>query len=664
LAHPTLYNDPTTTNNYCTIEQQQPLCHSLQYTIKDQNINQQSIMWWSPSSSKKQKEGITPGLAKLLPSLGDAQADLCRILCSAELRQSHLFEWGEDGDASPAVKRMFVEQLEALDEAYPTGLAGYIENARELLEKSQKGINPLEGWKPSVPVGMTFELGSEEYTKMEEIGRHELGSVGFVLVAGGLGERLGYGDIKIGLPSELATGKCYLQFYIEYILALQERYVDNSDFHLTLCIMTSADTNKGTIKLLEDNDYFGMNKENVTIVQQGDGVPALLDNDATLALEPNNAYKLQTKPHGHGDIHSLLFEHEVAKKWVQSGVKWITFFQDTNGLAFHTLPLALGVSVEKNLIMNSMAIPRKAKQAVGAICKLTNDETGETRTINIEYNQLDPLLRANGHSDGDVNDPKTGFSPFPGNINGLLFAAEPYLEALNKCEGLMPEFVNPKYKDSKKTTFKKPTRLECMMQDFPTVLTGDNANRVGFTSISADLCFSPVKNATADGVALQEKGTHPGCAASGEADQYGACRKILRSIGVKVTDSEPETYKGVSVVLGPEIVIAPGSMCCPGEYREVFPHPEQVSISARSSLVIKGTGKLTITSMNLDGALVLDCEDGADAEVRDLNVKNEGWVREAVDDTGDEVTDMRGYKMVKKKTAEITYNKKEECIIL
>lgn len=36
--------------------------------------------------------------------------------------------------------------------------------------------------------------------------------------------------------------------------------------------------------------------------------------------------------------------------------------------------------------------------------------------INVEYNQLDPLLRATGHPDGDVNC-DTGFSPFPGNIN-------------------------------------------------------------------------------------------------------------------------------------------------------------------------------------------------------------------------------------------------------
>lgn len=45
--------------------------------------------------------------------------------------------------------------------------------------------------------------------------------------------------------------------------------------------------------------------------------------------------------------------------------------------------------------------------------------------LNVEYNQLDPLLReADGA--GDVNNPDTGFSPYPGNINQLVFALDPY----------------------------------------------------------------------------------------------------------------------------------------------------------------------------------------------------------------------------------------------
>ena len=42
--------------------------------------------------------------------------------------------------------------------------------------------------------------------------------------------------------------------------------------------------------------------------------------------------------------------------------------------------------------------------------------SGRQLVINVEYNQLDPLLKAAGYPEGDVNC-ETGFSPFPGNIN-------------------------------------------------------------------------------------------------------------------------------------------------------------------------------------------------------------------------------------------------------
>jgi UDP-sugar pyrophosphorylase len=40
-----------------------------------------------------------------------------------------------------------------------------------------------------------------------------------VLVAGGLGERLGYDGIKVGIPIELTTKQTFLEYYISYILA-------------------------------------------------------------------------------------------------------------------------------------------------------------------------------------------------------------------------------------------------------------------------------------------------------------------------------------------------------------------------------------------------------------------------------------------------------------
>ena len=265
----------------------------------------------------------------------------------------------------------------------------------------------------------------------------------------------------------------------------------------------------------------------------------------------------------------------------------------------------------------------------------------------MEYNQLDPLLRANGFKEGDVNDKKTGFSPFPGNINQLLFNLEDYCMALQKSQGLMPEFVNPKYKDEKKTIFKKPTRLECMMQDFPTVLEWKEALRVGFTSISAEFCFSPVKNATEDGVALQKKGTAPGTAATGEADQYAAVRKIMQKIGCQIDDAPVESFLGINVVPGPAIVLKPNFALCPTEIRQKFPNPEKIKINSRSTLVVRGENVI-IANLDLSGALVVDVKDEEECIIDGLVVQNEGWPRIADTDSPKEIIRMRGYRILRK----------------
>jgi UDP-sugar pyrophosphorylase len=264
------------------------------------------------------------------------------------------------------------------------------------------------------------------------------------------------------------------------------------------------------------------------------------------------------------------------------------------------------------------------------------------RTVNVEYNQLDPLLRSTAEfKDGDIND-ETGFSPFPGNINQLVFKLDAYNKVLSRTKGIMPDFVNPKYKDESKTVFKKPTRLECMMQEFPTVLNGEESKRVGFTQAAAEICFSPVKNALSDGAALQTSGTPAGTAATGEADQYAAQRIFLRCIGVKVEDAPSVVYSGIQVVPGPAIVLKPDFACCPGELKRKFPSPEKVNISSRSTLVVRGAG-VTIESLELDGCLLVDVEKGESLVLKDVKVINAGWVQKAVKDSEDEVIQMRGF---------------------
>ena len=94
-------------------------------------------------------------------------------------------------------------------------------------------------------------------------------------------------------------------------------------------------------------------------------VACLSDSEAHLALTKEDPFKLQTKPHGHGDVHSLLYSSGLLKKWVGAGVKWVAFFQDTNALVFRGLPAALGeLSFSTWIVVLPMAIP----EALHAIC--------------------------------------------------------------------------------------------------------------------------------------------------------------------------------------------------------------------------------------------------------------------------------------------------------
>ena len=59
----------------------------------------------------------------------------------------------------------------------------------------------------------------------------------------------GYDGIKLELPVELATGKSFLELYVDYVLAVQARArEDSGDASLVvpLCIMTSDDTDAPT----------------------------------------------------------------------------------------------------------------------------------------------------------------------------------------------------------------------------------------------------------------------------------------------------------------------------------------------------------------------------------------------------------------------------------
>ena len=545
------------------------------------------------------------------------------------------------GESDAAEKKLLLSDIAKVGRNYPGGLPAYVEKAKHFLELSRQNVNTLSDVVPEVPNGMYFPSFSKVFSEYETLGVDGIKGLCMVLVAGGLGERLGYSGIKVALPTNICTGLSYLGYYCEWIQALQD-LSDDSSLQIPFVIMTSGDTHEQTEKLFKDNAYFGLSPNQVELVQQ-EKVPALLNNKADLAFQ--SPYKLLTKPHGNGDVHLLLHQTGIAQKWVREGRKHIVFFQDTNGLAFNTVLPTLGLAMKNNFSMTSVCVPRKAGEAIGCITSLKNKKTDNTIVCNVEYNQISSLLQSTkGH--GDIADPKTGLSEFPGNTNTLVIEVTKYAKVLSETSGIMPEFVNPKYTNDSRNEFKAPTRLECMMEDYPKLL--DNDDKVGFASFDRWISFSPCKNNLAEARVKSSSGLDAWGAFTAEVDFYNQNANILSQLGINVEPATDVVMSGVSAKMTAMIWLSPGFVAPLSKLPSHFPTPQQVNISRRSCLIINGA-QVKINQLNLDGALVISTCHGAEVIIKSLTVKNEGWVFVERDDSALVAPErIRGYTINRK----------------
>ena len=306
------------------------------------------------------------GLAACWESMTAEQQRLATELI--ENGQAHLFaNWDPPGTAD-AEKTAFLKSLIKIDGNYPGGLRGYISNSRKLLAEAKEGKNPFEGFVPEHPDTVDLTQINDAFVHYESVGVQQFDKTGIVLVAGGLGERLGYNGIKLDIAVEVLECTSYLQHYASCLLAMEARMKHPRP--VPFIIMVSQDTGPKTVESLEANHYFGLKKEQVHILRE-ELVPAIADNDGALALEKK--YQLILKPHGHGDIHMLLHASGLAAKLQREGIEYLMFIQDTNGPNFNTLPAALGVSEEKGYDFNSFAINRVPGEAVGGLTRLVGN---------------------------------------------------------------------------------------------------------------------------------------------------------------------------------------------------------------------------------------------------------------------------------------------------
>lgn len=246
------------------------------------------------------------------------------------------------------------------------------------------------------------------------------------------------------------------------------------------------------------------------------------------------------------------------------------------------------------------------------------------RTISIAPDQLNSLLQRSA-TDGSI---------FPGSTNQFVFNLEKYVASLEKTNGIVPEFAVTSNDGSL-------MHLECRMQDISSLLTGRNALKVGYTCVAREHSISsPDSN----------------CNEIAEANQYAAQRLVMRSLGCQIEDAEPLTVDGITVTLGPQIVIKPDAACLPSDMSAIFPNPEKVKISAQSSLVISGPG-VVIESLELNGALVVQGKEDLEEQViKGRKVENDGWSIVVDEDSITENMAMRGYTLEKNETETVVFH--------
>ncbi len=527
-----------------------------------------------------------------------------------ELNQDHII--AKYNSATPEEKKNFIIQFNELDKVCRGGIKDYLQRAKILLEASKNKVNNFSDTTIEIPDDIPhIEIGTDEFFELDQLGFNQLKDTVFVLVAGGLGERLGYTGIKIGLQNDLITLRTYIEVYTDFIKAYEDRVRKkekekiDKDWYIPFCIMTSGDTHDETISLLKTHNDYGMRPGQISIVKQNK-IPAILDNDCHLALE-HDKFLIETKPHGHGDIHYLLYTSGKAKQWIKEGKKYMVQFMDTNVLAFNCVPASIGASVKYSYDVNSIVVPRRPKDAIGAICRI-NRADGTSVVQNVEYNLVDPLLKEKFNGKGDIAN-ESGFCDFPGNLNVLVFKLEPYLKILEETQGLVPEFVNPKYADETRTKFKSPTRLECLMQDVPKLIK--NGETVGYTYFDRWFCFSACKNNLKDAIEKLKKNETGESAFTVERDIFKTNERILSEIcgKLEVVNTEPENelnIGGCTVKFGPKIIIYPSYAPTISELKEKLQKMKKgIRMTNNSTLILKNDINIE-EGIDLDGYLVAD----------------------------------------------------------
>jgi pyrimidine-nucleoside phosphorylase len=161
------------------------------------------------------------------------------------------------------------------------------------------------------------------------------GQVAVVLLAGGLGTRVGSNSPKGMLDIQLPSGRSLFQMHAEMLLAQQHAANAGS---IQFCVMTSPMLFSAIANVFEVHNYFGLDRKQVHFFNQT--ILPCFNNDGTLALETPE--KVAMSPSGHGDMFHAMETSGLLGHLKASGVYYVASFNVDNPLAFVPDPRFLG----------------------------------------------------------------------------------------------------------------------------------------------------------------------------------------------------------------------------------------------------------------------------------------------------------------------------------
>jgi UDP-N-acetylglucosamine/UDP-N-acetylgalactosamine diphosphorylase len=247
--------------------------------------------------------------------------------------------------------------------------------------------------------------GSEEDYKagIKAIGA---GKVACLILAGGQGTRLGWSGPKGTFPISLIKQKSLFQLICEKTKAAGKCVQKD----LSLAFMTSPDNHSDTLQFFQDNDFFGLAKEQISFFSQ-EMLP-LLDTQGNLFLEEVDS--LAFGPDGNGFALHLLVKTGLLRKWQDQGVEIINVILIDNPLADPFDAELIGFHIRQQVDLTLKSILRiDPHESVGVVVQNDNN------LAVVEYSEILLEEREAVLADGSLKYPLANLSLFCINLSKI-----------------------------------------------------------------------------------------------------------------------------------------------------------------------------------------------------------------------------------------------------